>query len=110
MIAELNTIIRAQNFDAWSDYLGDDYFAALSDPEFLARTSESARLKTQKIVLQDLKGYFMHVVVPSRANDRVDDIEFIGQKRVKAFTVTPKSQRLRLYDLERTEQGWKIVN
>jgi len=110
LIEELNTIIRAQNFDAWSDYLGADYFATLSDPAFLARISESARLKNQKIVLQDLKGYFIHVVVPSRANDRVDDIEFIGQKRVKAFTLTAKAQRLRLYDLERTEQGWKIVN
>jgi len=64
--------------------------AAISSPAFLARVSESARLKNQKIVLRDLKDYFMYVVVPSRANDRVDDIEFIGQNRVKAFTVTEK--------------------
>ena len=34
LIEELNTIIRAQDFEAWSEYLGTDYFAALSDPAF----------------------------------------------------------------------------
>jgi hypothetical protein len=48
--------------------------------------------------------------VPSRANDRVDDIEFISQKRVKAYTVSQKGERLRLYDLEKTNEGWKIIN
>jgi len=110
LIQELNTIIRTQNYNAWVDHLGPKYMAAISSPAFLARVSESARLKNQKIVLRDLKDYFMYVVVPSRANDRVDDIEFIGQNRVKAFTVTEKNQRLRLYDLEKTDQGWKIVN
>jgi hypothetical protein len=110
LIQELNTIIRNQNYNAWVDHLGPKYMAAISSPAFLARVSESARLKNQKIVLRDLKDYFMYVVVPARANDRVDDIEFIGQNRVKAFTVTEKKQRLRLYDLEKTDQGWKIVN
>ncbi len=110
LIQELNTIIRTQNYNAWVDHLGPKYMAAISSPAFLARVSESARLKNQKIVLRDLKDYFIYVVVPSRANDRVDDIEFIGQNRVKAFTVTEKNQRLRLYDLEKTDQGWKIVN
>ena len=110
LIKELNTIIRTQNYNAWVDHLGPKYMGAISSPAFLARVSESARLKNQKIVLRDLKDYFMYVVVPSRANDRVDDIEFIGQNRVKAFTITEKNQRLRLYDLEKTDQGWKIVN
>jgi uncharacterized protein YigE (DUF2233 family) len=50
------------------------------------------------------------VVVPSRANDRVDDIEFASQKRVKAYTVTPNGTRLRLYDLEHIGDQWKIIN
>jgi hypothetical protein len=52
----------------------------------------------------------MYVVVPSRTKDRVDDIEFIGQNRVKAFTINNKGQKLRLYDLEKTASGWKIAN
>lgn len=110
LIERLNELIRAREYDAWVEYLGADYRDSVSDPAFLARISDSARLKNEKIVLRDLKDYFIHVVVPSRANDRVDDIEFIGQNRVKAFTVTARGQRLRLYDLEKTDGGWKIVN
>ena len=110
LIRQLNDIIRAQDYQAWVSYLEPGYLAAISDQSFLERISDSARMKTMKISLHDTKDYFMYVVVPSRANDRVDDIEFIGENRVKAFTVTANEQRLRLYDLEKTEQGWKIVN
>lgn len=110
LIESLNDIIRRKDFYAWVDYLGDSYIEAVSSPDFLARISESARLRSQNIVLRDLKDYFIYVVVPARANDRVDDIEFIGQNRVKAYTVTADGKRLRLYDLERTGHGWKIVN
>jgi hypothetical protein len=110
LIENLNTIIRNRDYAAWVSYLGDDYFTAISSEEYLTRISESARLKTQKIVLQSPNDYFTHVVVPARANDRVDDIEFVSQRRVKAFTITGKGQRLRLYDLERIGEGWKIIN
>jgi uncharacterized protein YigE (DUF2233 family) len=59
--------------------------------------------------LSNARDYFIHVVVPSRANSRVDDIEFVDTKRVKAFMVTSQGQRLRLYDLEDFGEGWKIV-
>ncbi|GAB1481227.1 hypothetical protein MASR2M78_00420 [Treponema sp.] len=110
LIGQLNDIIRAKDYDTWVGYLGMDYRAALSDTAFLERISSSSVLKKQQIVLKDLQDYFIHVVVPSRAKDRVDDIEFIGQNRVKAFTLNKKGQPLRLYDLEKTERGWKIVN
>jgi hypothetical protein len=109
-IADLNQIIRSRNYDAWVFHLGSDYFAEKSSSEYLAQTSEQPRLKTQKIVLASPQDYFIHVVVPSRANDRVDDIEFISPTRVKAYTVTPNGQRLRLYDLENSENTWKIIN
>ncbi|MDR2029508.1 MAG: hypothetical protein LBP93_08225 [Treponema sp.] len=110
LIEDLNSIIRSRDYMAWVSYLGGDYFEAISSPEYLNRISNSARLKAQKIVLQSPNAYFTHVVVPSRANDRVDDIEFVSQRRVKAFTITEKGQRLRLYDLEKSEEGWKIIN
>jgi hypothetical protein len=110
LIKDLNSLIRNRDYEAWVSHLGDDYFAAISSPEYLSRISESARLKTQKIVLQSPNDYFIHVVVPSRANDRVDDIEFVSQRRVKAFTITEKGQRLRLYDLEKSGERWKIIN
>ncbi|MDR2901093.1 MAG: hypothetical protein LBV20_06195 [Treponema sp.] len=108
-IEELNQIIRNRDYQAWITHLGPNYLEAISDPGFLARISESARLATQKIVLERPEDYFLYVVVPSRANDRVDDIEFIGKNQVKAFTVTPRGQRLRLYNLEKNDDNWKII-
>jgi hypothetical protein len=109
-IADLNQIIRRKDYETWVFHLGSDYFTKMSSPENLAQISEQPRLKTQKIVLTSPYDYFIYVVVPSRANDRVDDIEFISPTRVKAYTVTPNGQRLRLYDLENSENTWKIIN
>jgi hypothetical protein len=109
LIETLNQIIRDKDYTSWRSYLGQNYLDAISDPDFLARLSESARLKSQSIVLRGPGDYFLYVVVPSRANDRVDDIEFIGEHQVKAFTITPKGQRLRLYNLETDGENWKIT-
>jgi hypothetical protein len=110
LIEDLNRIIRARDYNAWVAQLSEAYFETICSPEFLARTSDSTRLKQQRIVLASPEDYFTHVVVPSRANDRVDDIEFTGQNRVKAYTLTPRGQRLRLYELEKTGDSWKIMN
>jgi hypothetical protein len=110
LVENLNGIIRAKNYNAWLDYLGEEYLVERSSPEYLARISEQPRLKSQNIVLTGPEDYFFYVVVPSRANDRVDDIEFIAKNRVKAYTINVNGQRLRLYDLENRENSWKIIN
>jgi hypothetical protein len=110
LIENLNQIIRARDYEAWVSHLGTEYFAEKNSPAYLAQISEQPRLKTQKIVLNSAQDYFTHVVVPSRANDRVDDIEFVSPTRVKAYTVTANGQRLRLYDLENSGNAWKIIN
>jgi hypothetical protein len=109
-ITDLNRIIRSRNYEVWVSHLGDEYFAEKNSPEYLAQISEQPRLKTQNITLNTAQDYFIHVVVPSRASDRVDDIEFVSPTRVKAYTVTPNGQRLRLYDLESSENTWEIIN
>jgi hypothetical protein len=114
LIDNLNGIIRNKDYEAWVDYLDTAYFAGITSPEYLREVSNSAALKSQKIILKTPRDYFTHVVVPSRSNsrvnDRVDDIEFITYDRVKAYTVTEKGQRVRLYDLGKTGSGWKILN
>ncbi|MDR1305953.1 MAG: hypothetical protein LBK74_00065 [Treponema sp.] len=110
LIQRLNGIIRTRNYDTWVSYLDPGYFAAINSPEYLDRVSQSAVLVKQKIVLASAEDYFNHVVVPSRTNDRVDDIEFISQNRVKAYTINTAGNRLRLYDLEKSGTGWKIIN
>ena len=110
LIQRLNGIIRAKNFNMWVSYLSTDYFALISSAEYLDRISQSTVLVKQNIVLKSAQDYFTHVVVPARANDRVDDIEFESHTRVKAYTVNARGERLRLYDLEKTGNSWKIIN
>ncbi|MDR2072851.1 MAG: hypothetical protein LBP60_05415 [Spirochaetaceae bacterium] len=110
LIQKLNGIIRAKDYHTWVSYLDSSYFATISSPEYLEQVSKSTVLVRQRIVLNSTQDYFNHVVVPSRAHDRVDEIEFISRTRVKAYTINNAGNRLRLYDLERTNSGWKIIN
>jgi hypothetical protein len=111
---EQNKIIRDQNFEAWKKSLSPEYFNEISSQENLSRISEQPAMKTRRIVLKTPQDYFEYVVVPSRADLRVDEIEFISANRVKAFTITTNKAgeelRLRLYDLEKINNSWTIIN
>ena len=113
-IEGLNRVISSKNYNAWKNALSPEYFAEISSPGNLQEMSEQPAMKRQKIVLKSAEDYFLHVVVPSRANSKVDDIEFISMDRVKAFTINTnragEEQRLRLYDLEKIGDKWIIIN
>jgi len=114
-IGSLNDIISKRNYNAWKAVLSQDYFKGISSSQFLEQISDSPAMKTRNIVLKTPEDYFTNVVVPSRANSRVDDIEFIETNRVKAFTIiknsrTSEEQWLVLYDLEKVGNSWLIVN
>jgi len=113
-IEDLNKIIRDGNYNLWRAALSDEYFMEISSQENLQLVSDQPAMRTRRIVLRTAEDYFLYVVVPSRANSRVDDIEFISRDRVKAYTVnitrTGEEQRLRLYDLEKIGNTWKIIN
>lgn len=109
LVENLNSIIQAKDYDAWSQALTDGYRDHYSSPEVLAQISDYPVLKRQGIVLHTLKDYFIYVVYPSRQHDRVDDIEFIQATRVRAITVTAKGERLVLYNLEKIGDTWKIA-
>ncbi len=105
----LNTVIQTKDFNTWNLYLTDSYRDYYSKSEVLSELSSQYVIKRQGIVLKTLKDYFIYVVYPSRQNDRVDAIEFIGQTRVKAFTTNAKGDRLVLYILEKIGDTWKIT-
>ena len=113
-IGELNQIIRRRNFNAWKDSLSPEYLAQISSAENLRQISEQPAMKTRNIALKNAEDYFIFVVVPSRANSRVDDIEFIDRNRVKAFTVRINKdgdeEKLLLYNLEKSGNTWKIIS
>jgi hypothetical protein len=112
-ITSVNNIIHSRRYEDWVKSLSQEYIDTYSSPDYLRKVSEEPLFKSKKIVLTDFRDFFMHNVVPSRVNiDKVnvDDIEFITPVRVKAFTINAKGQRLRLYELEKVENAWKIVN
>ena len=113
-IGDLNRIISTRNYQAWRARLSPEYFAVISSPEFLHQVSEQPAMKTRRIVLRSAEEYFIHVVVPSRADSRVDNIEFAGRDKVIAYTVNinraGEEVRLRLYDLEKVNDSWIIIN
>jgi hypothetical protein len=114
LIAEINRVIRTQDYEGWVSYLADDFIAAINSPDYLAQLSESSRqLKGQNIVLKTPRDYFTYVVVASRENVRVDasldDIEFLSHNRVKAYTVNTRNQRLRLFEFVKAGDAWKIA-
>lgn len=108
LIQGLNTIIQRKDYESWLGYLTEDYKQHYSDPAVLAQISEYPVLKRAGIKLSSLKDYFLYVVYPSRQNDRVDDIEYLGEGLVKAITVSPKGDRQILYNLEKHGDTWKI--
>jgi len=109
LIQGLNSIIQAKDYESWSSALTAEYRAHYSSKETLARISDAPVLKRQGIALRSLKDYFIHVVYPSRQNDRVDDIEFIDANRIRAITINAKGERLVLYNLEKIGDTWKIA-
>jgi hypothetical protein len=114
LIAEINRVIRAQDYEGWFSYLADDFIAAITSPGYLAQLSESSQqLRGKNIVLKTPQDYFAYVVVASRENIRVDasldDIEFLSHNRVKAYTVNARKQRLRLFEFVKAGDAWKIA-
>ena len=123
-VDQVNTLIVNKNYNGWKDALSDERFRHISSPQFLNTASDSDILKSRKIVLKTPNDYFLNVVVPSRSNSRADEIEFITLNRVKVFynqevtrknennTTTTETRRLRLYELEKSEDTgkWKIVD
>jgi hypothetical protein len=108
LIESLNLIIRKQDYEGWLSHLTDEYIHFYSSPEILAKNSEYPILKNKGIKLLTLKDYFINVVYPSHQNDKVDDIDFVGENLIKAITVNPKGDRNILYMLEKHGDAWKI--
>jgi hypothetical protein len=138
LVGKLNTIIAARDYDGWVSYLEDGYFGKISSPAFLQEISNSELMKMQKKIIRTPKEYFLSVVVPSRSNNRVDDIAFITEDKVRVIQFNQRRRRppsdpgelARLeaagadirdgwlyensreifYELEKIQNVWKIVD
>jgi hypothetical protein len=126
LIADLKRIIRARNYGAWVTHLADSYLGEISSSDFLEEKTEELYRRDQvvaqnmgrdpnmvvKRILRTARDYFDYVVVPSRANDRLDDISFLSETRIRAYTIDERrgGQRLVLYDLASINNEWMIVH
>jgi len=106
-IDDLNQIIRNADYESWLTYLSEEYIRTTGDPAYLRDQSEKPLLKQADIRLEDLRDYFVYVVVPSRTQATLDEIEFIDENHVKAIAVL-RGTRVILYLLENVEGQWKI--
>ncbi len=107
VIAELNGIIQAGDYEKWLTYLSPQFIREVMDPRNIERINEQPILKRNNIVLRTLGDYFMYVVGPSRTNVRLDDLVFTDANRVRAF-MNVKEKRVLLYQLEKLQGKWKI--
>ena len=106
-IDNLNQIIRNADYESWLAHLSEQYIRTTSDPEYLREQSEKPLLKQANIQLEDLRDYFEYVVVPSRDQATLDEIEFLDENHVKAIAVL-RGTRVILYLLERDQGQWRI--
>ena len=106
-IRNLNEIIRREDYDTWLTYLSEEYIERTGDPSYLKEQSAQPLLKKSNISLKSLRDYFDHVVVPSRFQARLDEIEFVGENQVKAYAMIRNTKAL-LYLLVRENGMWKI--
>ena len=106
-IRSLNEIIRSEDYATWLTYLSEYYIQRTSDPEYLQEQSEQPLLKKSNVHLRSLQDYFTYVVVPSRTQAQLDELEFIDESQVRAFAMIRNTKAL-LYLLVRENGNWKI--
>ena len=107
VVAAITKIIAAGDYDGWKSYLTDEYITSRSSAEFLADASNAAVLKKNGIVLKSLQDYFGNVVVRSRLQATLDDIQFLDETHVKAIGLVQGTPVI-LYYLVLEDGRWKI--
>jgi len=107
VVAAITRIIAAGDYDGWKGYLTEEYIQSRSSAGFLADASNAAVLKKNGIVLKSLRDYFDNVVVRSRLQATLDDIQFLDETHVKAIALVQGTPVI-LYYLVHEDGGWKI--
>lgn len=108
LILKLNRIIQNGQFSVWRQYLTTTYVEKFSDPVYLREISQNPVLQRRGIRLTNLRHYFDEVVVMSRANAKLDKIEFIDNNRVVAYMEIQGEMSI-LYQLIKTNGEWRIT-
>jgi hypothetical protein len=106
-IQEWNAMISRKDYEGWIASLSVAYLAERGDATYLADVSRSRRLRDSGIVLRTLRDYFYAVVVPARVDAALEEIEFVGESKVKAYALVDGEHAILFYVVWE-EGGWKI--
>ena len=107
VIADLTRIIADGDYSQWLSYLTADYVGKTGSPTFLHEASQAPVLKKNGIVLMSLQDYFDNVVVRSRQEAKLDDINFVDKTHVKAIARV-RGEPVILQYLVQEEGRWKV--
>ncbi len=108
-ILNLNSIIKAEDFEGWNSYLTDEYRKYYSDPAVLRGISDELKKKFRyDLRMRTLKDYFIYIVVGSRQEAALDEIEFIDETHILAYSIVNDTPAI-LYYLAYEDGGWKIA-
>ncbi|MDA3852215.1 MAG: hypothetical protein PF447_13245, partial [Spirochaetaceae bacterium] len=106
-VEQLNNIISSRIFNEWKSYLSSSYIETYSDAKALEQMSQSPILLNNDIKLISLEDYFNYIVVPSRSNIIVNDIEFQTENRITVWSMF-NGRKVKLYQLEKIDNAWLI--
>jgi len=107
LISNINTIISDEKFEEWKSFLSESYINKYSNEKTLENMSQSPILLNNDIELNNLNDYFQYIVVPSRFNVKVEEIEFEGEHKIIVWS-SFNGRRVKLYQLEKIDDNWKI--
>ena len=107
VIADLTRIIAEGDYPQWLSYLTADYEGKTGSAAFLEEASQAGVLKKNGIVLTSLRDYFNNVVVRSRQQATLEDINFVDETHVKAIARIQGTPVI-LYYLVREDGRWKV--
>lgn len=107
-VAILNNIISKGDFNSWKEYLSESYIEKYGSKEYLKELSENPVLKDYGVKLKTLRDYFRFVVVPSRSEVKIDEIQFVTEEKIRVYTYTQNTKFV-VYQLIRNESGWLIT-
>ncbi len=107
LIEKLNSVISKRDYEGWLRYLSPKYKDTYSSKETLNDINQSPLLKDNGIVLKNLNDYFDWVIVPSRSRAVLNEIVFVDENKVIAYS-SYSGKRARLYELERIGGRWLV--
>jgi hypothetical protein len=101
-----------RSYNAWLTWLTDEYAEHTRDPDYLSLLSQQPALTSRNIPLGSQRDYFINVFAASRQSVKLDDIEFIGPRRVIVWGINREERSIpanKVLQQNMLDQGYELV-